>query len=70
MVQNQETIIKTAQEMDCASFYKMYENSLECTDVENLMDFNEGAVNLLYRTVDTAPIDILFIDGEFNQWSY
>ena len=64
----QSSIIKAAQQMDCASFYNKYEKDLEWDAVENLSDYNEGMVNLIYHGTGTAIV-ILFIDGKFEQCS-
>jgi len=63
------TAIKNAQLLDCASFYTKYEKFIEWDAVENLSDFNEGMVNLIYHGTD-MPVAILFIDGEYSDWSY
>jgi hypothetical protein len=63
------TAVKDAQIMDCASFYKKHEKNLEWDEVENLSDFNDGMVNLIYHGTDQS-IAILFIDGEYDDWSY
>jgi hypothetical protein len=61
--------VKDAQLMDCAKFYKRYEEDLEWNEVDNLSDFNEGTVNLLYHGTD-ASVAILFLNGGFIDWSY
>ena len=66
----QENIIKAAQGTDCATFYREHENALEWIDIDNLSDFNEGMVNLLYRPTHGEPIALLFVNGEFAEWSY
>jgi len=63
------TAIKDAQIMDCASFYKKHKKNLEWDEVENLSDFNDGMVNLIYHGID-QDIAILFWDGEYSNWSY
>jgi len=63
------TAVKDAQLLDCAEFYRQYEKFIEWDHVDNLLDLNEGMVNLIYQGNDTT-VAILFIDGQYNDWSY
>ena len=63
------TAVRDAQIMDCASFYQKHEKHLEWDEVENLSDFNDGMVNLIYHGTD-QDIAILFCDGKYDDWSY
>lgn len=61
--------IKLAQTMDCVQFYKQYEKFIEDDEVENICNYNEGLVNLIYHGTDQS-IAILFINGAYTDWSY
>ena len=63
------TAVKAAQLLDCASFYAQYERFIEWDEVENLSDFNEGMVNLIYHGTD-YPVAIIFCDGDYIDWAY
>jgi hypothetical protein len=63
------TAVKAAQLLDCASFYRQYEQNLEWDEVNNLSDFNDGTVNLFYHGTDCS-VALLFLNGSFIDWSY
>ena len=61
--------IELAQTLNCVQFYTQHEKFIEEDEVENLCDYNEGAVNLIYHGTD-HPVAIAFLDGEYMDWSY
>lgn len=63
------TAIHKAQLMDCESFFNAYETHCHYEDVENIMDLNEGFVNLGFEGSDKM-VYLLFIDGKFECASY
>ena len=46
------TAIRKALRMDCKSFYEAYESQCFYEDVDNIMDLNDGFVNLEFDGVD------------------
>ena len=60
--------ILEAQSMNCDAFNSKHEIYIEWDVVENLLDFNEGSVNLIYQGLD-CEIAILFCDGRYNESS-
>ena len=64
-----KTAIRNAQLLDCAQFYKKYEKFLEMDEVDNLLDFNDGDVNLIFHGTDES-IAMLFHNGNFRDWAY
>ena len=63
------TVVKDAQLLDCAQFYAKYEPHLEWDEVDNLSNYNDGTVNLIYHGTDCS-VAILFLNGGFIDWSY
>ena len=63
------TAVRNAQLLDCVQFYEKYEKSIEWDEIDNLFDFNEGSVNLIYHGSDYA-ITIQFFNGDYIDWSY
>jgi hypothetical protein len=63
-----EEIILEAQSMNCDSFRKKHEKHLEWDVIENILDFNEGSVNLIYQGLDLETA-ILFCDGRYSDAS-
>ena len=61
--------IALAQTLNCVQFYTQNEEFIEEDEVENLCDYNEGAVNLIYHGTD-HPVAIAFLNGEYMDWSY
>ncbi len=56
-------IINDAKSMSAKKFMEIYENDskLEILDADNLLNMNEGYLNL-----DYDGISILFLDGEYT----
>jgi hypothetical protein len=56
-------IINDAKSMSAKKFMEIYENDskLEILDADNLLNMNEGYLNLDYE-----GISILFLDGEYT----
>ena len=61
-----ETAIADAKIMTAADFEKKYEDKVEWLDVDNIMDLNEGTVNIQFSTGTGGAIDMLFIDGQYQ----
>lgn len=55
--------------MDCKSFYEAYESQCFYEDVDNIMDLNDGFVNLEFDGTDEIAY-LLFQDGKFECVSY
>ena len=64
-----KTAIRNAQLLDCAQFYKKYEKFLEMDEVDNMLDLNDGTVNLIFHGTD-YPIAIMFSNGDYIDWAY
>ena len=63
------TAIRKAMRMDCKSFFKAYESQCYEDQVDNIMDLNEGFVNLEFDGTDEI-VYILFMDGKFECIAY
>ena len=63
------TAIRKALRMDCKSFYEAYESQCFYEDVDNIMDLNDGFVNLEFDGTDEIAY-LLFQDGKFECVSY
>ena len=63
------TAIRKAMRMDCKSFFKAYESQCDWDQVDNIMDLNEGFVNLEFDGTDEI-VYILFMDGKFECIAY
>lgn len=63
------TAIRKALRMDCKSFYKTYESQCYWDQVDNIMDLNDGFVNLEFEGPDEIAY-LLFQDGKFECVAY
>ena len=63
------TAIRKAMRMDCESFFKTYNSQCYEDQVDNIMDLNEGFVNLEFDGTDEI-VYILFMDGKFECIAY
>jgi len=61
-------IILEARSMNCDAFNSKHEIYIEWDVIENILDFNEGSVNLIYQGSD-CEIAILFCDGRYSDAS-
>jgi len=57
--------IADASILNAAEFCEKYDDSLEYLDIDNIMDYNEGYVNLNLN-VGNKTVTLLFIDGEYQ----
>jgi len=66
-------LLTTVKEMDAKDFLLEFDSIVEIDEMENLLDANEGMVNIIAKVKDgkkTKSIAILFIDGKFDSYSY
>jgi len=66
-------ILKIVKEMDCNSFLLEFGSITQLDEAENLLDMNEGMVNVAITVQDgrsVKDIFILFIDGQFDSYAY
>ena len=66
-------ILKIAKEMNANDFLLEFGQAVTIHDAENLLDMNEGMVNMsiFVKTPESAgEIFLLYIDGEFDSYSY
>jgi hypothetical protein len=61
---NQDTVAHDAYRMKCSTFMEKYDDKLEILDADNLLDLNEGNVNLIYHDDEEGERAILFYEGE------
>ena len=64
-----QTAIRKAMRMDCKTFFKQYESQCDWDEVDNIMDLNDGTVNIEFAGTDET-VYILFMDGKFECVSY
>ena len=70
-------ILKIAKEMNANDFLLEFGQAVTIHDAENLLDMNEGMVNMsiFVKTPEKTPesageIFLLYIDGKFDSYSY
>jgi hypothetical protein len=71
--QSKDEILKIANEMTANDFLLEFDQSVSVDTMDNLLDANEGMVNLEIQVKDGEKIEsifILFIDGKFDTYSY
>ena len=70
---NKNEILKIAEEMTASNFLSEFDSIITIEDIENLLDANEGMVNVSIEVKDGSKnetIFILFCDGKFDSYSY
>ena len=70
---NKNEILKIAEEMTANNFLLEFDSIITIEDIENLLDANEGMVNVSIEVKDgrkNETIFILFCDGKFDSYSY
>jgi len=70
---NKNEILKIAEEMTASNFLSEFDSIITIEDIENLLDANEGMVNVSIEVKDgrkNETIFILFCDGKFDSYSY
>jgi hypothetical protein len=63
-------ILGIAAEMTANDFINEFESLLTIDSIDNLMDANDGLVNVSIPVNDGDPLFILFADGKFDSYSY
>lgn len=69
----QDQILKIANEMTANDFLLEFGQFVSVDTMDNLLDANEGTVNVEIQVKDGKKIEsifILFIDGKFDSYSY
>jgi len=69
---NKNEILKVAEEMTAANFLLEFNDLVTIEDIDNLLDANEGMVNVSIEVKDgrkNETIFILFCDGKFDSYS-
>jgi hypothetical protein len=61
-----KTIRQAVITMKAKQFMKLYGDSaqIEILDADNILNYNEGCLNLMFRTNGKYDYNILFIDGQ------
>ena len=70
---NKSEILKIAEEMTANNFLSEFDSIITIDEIENLLDANEGMVNVSIEVKDgrkNETIFILFCDGKFDSYSY
>ena len=70
---SKDEILKIANEMTANNFLLEFGQSVSVDTMDNLLDANEGMVNLEIQVKDGKKIEsifILFCDGQFDSYSY
>lgn len=63
-------ILSIAKEMTANDFINEFESLLTIHDADNILEYNEGLVNVSVDVNDDDTIYILFADGKFDSYSY
>ena len=63
-------ILETAAEMTANDFINEFQSLITIDSIDNIMDANEGLVNVAIDVNDDDTIFILFADGKFDSYSY
>ena len=70
---SKDQILKIANEMNCNDFLLEFGQVTEIDEMENLLDANEGMVNFSIYVKEgnkIVKIYLLYIDGQFDSYSY
>ena len=63
-------ILEIAAEMTANDFINEFQSLITIDSIDNIMDANEGLVNVAIDVNDDDTIFILFADGKFDSYSY
>ena len=63
-------ILEIAEEMTANDFINEFNSLITIDSIDNIMDANEGLVNVAIDVNDDDTIFILFADGKFDSYSY
>ena len=63
-------ILGIAAEMTANDFINEFNSLITIDSIDNIMDANEGLVNVAIDVNDDDTIFILFADGKFDSYSY
>lgn len=66
------TIAKTIREaikLGASAFYSKYESRIDIDSADNILDMDEGFVNLQF-SADDGDVYLLFIDGAYDTYSF
>ena len=63
-------ILGIATEMTANDFINEFNSLITIDSIDNIMDANEGLVNVAIDVNDDDTIFILFADGKFDSYSY
>ena len=63
-------ILEIAAEMTANDFINEFNSLITIDSIDNIMDANEGLVNVAIDVNDDDTIFILFADGKFDSYSY
>lgn len=63
-------ILGIAAEMTANDFINEFESLLTIDSIDNMMDANEGMVNIAIDVNDSDPLYILFLNGKFDSYAH
>ena len=67
---SKSVILEIAAEMTANDFINEFNSLITIDSIDNIMDANEGLVNVAIEVNDDDTIFILFADGKFDSYSY
>ena len=67
---SKSVILEIATEMTANDFINEFNSLITIDSIDNIMDANEGLVNVAFDVNDDDTIFILFADGKFDSYSY
>lgn len=73
---NKSEILSIAEEMTANDFITKFDSIITIDEIENLLDANEGMVNISIEVKDgikylkNETICILFVDGRYDSYAY
>ena len=67
---SKSVILEIAAEMTANDFINEFNSLITIDSIDNIMDANEGLVNVAFDVNDDDTIFILFADGKFDSYSY
>lgn len=60
--------LKEAQSMNCSTFMEKYDSQIEWDEIENILNYDEGTVNIAFHGKDQTQY-FLFVDGKLESAS-
>lgn len=63
-------ILGIAAEMTANDFINEFNSLITIDSIDNMMDANEGLVNIAIDVNDSDPLYILFADGKFDSYAH